>query len=86
MEFQPVKFFDRGDNSVAISLSVCLYACLSVFLSLYFSLSINAYASELTIENLRGRCKPPDEVQGWSSGETLKLMFPRRQEVTFQDY
>ena len=91
MEFRSVKVFDRGNNSLAVSLSVCLSVCmrlsvclsLSLFLSL--SLSIYAYTSELTIENLRGRCKLSDEVQGWSPGETLKLMSPRRQEMTFQD-
>ena len=93
MEFRSVKVFDRGNNSLAVSLSVCLSVCMrlsvclsfSLSLSLSLSLSIYAYASELTIENLRGRCKLSDEVQGWSPGETLKLMSPRRQEMTFQD-
>ena len=91
MEFRSVKVFDRGNNSLAVSLSVCLSVCmrlsvcLSFSLSLSLSLSIYAYASELTTENLRGRCKLSDEVQGWSPGETLKLMSPRRQEMTFQD-
>ena len=40
-------------------------------------------ASELTVGNLGGRCKPPSKVQEKGSEKTWKLMSPRQQGVTF---
>ena len=46
---------------------------------------LSSQASEITVGNSGGRCKPPNEIQGRSSKETWKLMSPTPQEITFQD-